>query len=572
MSTCIQFRPSSTSSRSAGRGLILTTVLLLTLATTATGTTISVTSTAWGDDGESTCTLWEAVKTAKEASSTGGCRWISGSAAAVIELAADTTYKTEGQLPKIVGGVTINGHGARIEAATSASDHRFFNVGGTGSLNLVRLTLAGGRAPRGGAIWISQEGKVEGLRLELSDNQATIAGGAIYSRGEVDLIFATLRNNAAVSGGALAADRGRLDVFNSTFSGNTATNRGGAIVAWSNVDQLTFRNSTFSGNEAFEGGALYRSGPSNTPADTVEQVTFKGNSILPAGSGSSLYLAGDRAFAIEKTALHGDADLCAGDLAGLASGGHNAATDASCALTHLDDHEDVTFTLTEALVDDGAFTKVHIPLCDIPADEDPFCSILFDQYPCENVGRVPDQRGVDRFNFGDGLNNPAPLCDIGAYESICHTSIADPDSVTTLLYTDQYKSDGNVLNNGSCAGAEETFTFDPVPADGCQLAWQVHGLSLGIRAVWFLEPDCELDCFADPAGCQQHCTADNSDWEASLPSGVEASADDTTADDAYFVVDVPTCYLERVNYVMEFVDGEVDFWDPETAIESGDGT
>ncbi len=552
---------------------------MLFSATAALAAPIVVTSTNWGDDtNPATCTLWEAIKTANAADPTGsvgGCsRDHSGEA--TIELEANGSYLTEGQLPKIMRSMRINGNAATIERAAGIADHRFFNIGNDNKLRLVQLTLRGGRAARGGAVWISQRGTLDGTRLVLADNEATDGGGAIYSRGNVILEETTLRGNIATSGGAIAAEYGRVDISRSTFVDNEADFRGGAIAIFAGVEQLTARNSTFSANQADQGGALSRAGLATSAPDSLVQVTFAGNTT------NTLYLVGTTNLTIEKSALHDDvsSSLCAGPTSRPTSNGHNAATDDTCNLNHVDDHAPEVFTLGP-LVDDGAYTLVHAPTCDPGAGDT--CSILLDQYACDDVNiEGQDQRGVFRYTRGGTIEDPAPQCDIGAYESICHSSIQSPSSLSTLIFTDEIKNDGNVLNSGACAGVGESFHVDTVPAEGCNVSWLIYGQGLNIHTIWFLEDTCtdpvtgnpvdlDIQCYLDPEWCKDHCTSDANDWVASLPNDLQVSALDTTPNDGFFALNTPTCTVPASRYVLEFEGGAVDFWDPDIEICSGNG-
>lgn len=557
----------------------LLALVLIFSARGAWAARIEVNSTTWGDDSDTTtCTLWEAVKTTREEEppGIGGCIWSSGR---TINLEAGETYVTQAQLPKVNASVTIWGNGAVLETDATAPDHRFFNIGGPAMLKLIDITLSGGKAARGGAIWVGQGAAFVATRLRLLGNQATLGGGAIYSRGTVNLDFTTLRGNSASNGGGLAAEKGHVDIATSTFVDNVASSKGGAIVAWPGLNQLTVSNSTFSANEGAQGGAIYRAGLPTPSSDTVTQTTFKANRVTHLGEGNTFYLAAPVDVVLAKSALwedDPDSRLCAGDLADLASAGHNATTDTSCGLDHLEDHPGVSFTLSD-LVDHGAWAKVHVPRC----DEDPVgydCSILMDQYEC--IGAELDQRGVQRDFGGAHLGDMDGLCDIGSYESICHSSYLSPSSngtanFTTLLYTDQLKRDGNVLNSGACAGVGEAWQF-PENTSNCDVSWLMYWGSnqpLDLVAVWFLEPDvpCAYDCFEDPEACKNHCTRDPNHWKAPLPElGFEVPSWNTPPNNTLMTLVSPACEVPKVRYVMEFANGVVRHWDPEVAIESGD--
>ena len=129
---------------------------------------------------------------------------------ATITIAADTTIDGSGQ------SVTISGnHAVRV-----------FTVNAGVTLNLDRLTVAGGSAA---------------------------TGGGIYNSGTLTVSNSTFAGNSAGFGGGGIDNSGTLTVSNSTFSSNSAyydgTGRGGGIYN-RNGGTLTVNNSTFAGNSA----------------------------------------------------------------------------------------------------------------------------------------------------------------------------------------------------------------------------------------------------------------------------------------------------------------------------------
>lgn len=550
-------------------------VLLWALTTAASAATIDVNSTSWGDDGSGACTLWEAVATARTAANVGGCVWGGESE---IHLEEGATYVTQGQFPSLTSSLTIRGHGSTLSRSLAAPAARFFNASGAQTtLTLHDLTLIGGIATRGGAIRIQNNATLMGYRLRLESNFAYEFGGAIYSRGTVQLTHATLIGNSSIDGGAIWAQLGTVDIAQSTFAYNSASNRGGALAAWSGVDQIAINNSTFSDNKAFHGGALFRTAAAGGPQDTVIQTTFAGNRVDLPGDGNTLYLSGDANLKLAMSALHSSSStssLCAGELSLLESGGHNAATDASCRLDHADDYPAANFTLGE-LVDNGAYTQVRVPRCDEEGTAP--CSILIDQYPCAEGAADHDQRGVFRREFGGAsIGDWTGLCDIGAYESICHASGISSTGLSStwinLIYPDQYRRNGTVLNSGACAGVGKVVEIPEEHAD-CSLVWQVYysgASNLRIKAIWFLDDtqSCEHDCYMNPELCKNECTLDPSDWTAPLAGLGLTDPANGSPDPVTFTLASQSCELPTSRYVMEFTGGITDFWDPEVTIKS----
>jgi predicted outer membrane repeat protein len=131
---------------------------------------------------------------------------------------------------------------------------------------LANLVISGGRAYRGGGLYIDQTGQAKGpvaiVRSQIVNNNAVDSGGGLYlSMGKVIL-----------DGGARIGD-------------NTAINSGGGIY----IDKGTFtlQNGHIDGNQAAtaDGGGLYL----NNPTATYTQITGTLVHNTAAGSGGGLY-------------------------------------------------------------------------------------------------------------------------------------------------------------------------------------------------------------------------------------------------------------------------------------------
>jgi len=143
---------------------------------------------------------------------------------------------------------------------------------------LLRRTLVknnGASADRGGAIFLDGSsagfggGRAWIFDSSLEDNQAVVAGGAIYieggaSSGALRIEKSTLRDNSAPLGGAIYVDYadgcGRPTIETSTLTGNSASFAGGAVYYEDGCGGGGFLHSTVVGNEAPTGGALYNEG------------------------------------------------------------------------------------------------------------------------------------------------------------------------------------------------------------------------------------------------------------------------------------------------------------------------
>ena len=163
---------------------------------------------------------------------------------------------TEEEIEKFKNGIvvdktiTIAANGHTIDAKNSA---RIFNITSTGVLNLNNAILINGNADLGGAIYnegtlcfrsnpsvlanntanyggaIYNVGKITNSftnEISFINNSATIAGGAIYSEGTVNVNKYLFANNSASSWGGAIYNKGTLTVSNgATFDSNDITNR-----------------------------------------------------------------------------------------------------------------------------------------------------------------------------------------------------------------------------------------------------------------------------------------------------------------------------------------------------------
>ncbi|MCC7561364.1 MAG: right-handed parallel beta-helix repeat-containing protein [Methanobrevibacter arboriphilus] len=79
-------------------------------------------------------------------------------------------------------------------------------------------------------------------------------GGAIYSKGDLNIYSCYFKDNSADYGGALAS-QGNLKIFNSIFVNNFASSSGGAI--FKEFGEVDLIDSNITNNSAFDGAALY---------------------------------------------------------------------------------------------------------------------------------------------------------------------------------------------------------------------------------------------------------------------------------------------------------------------------
>jgi len=150
----------------------------------------------------------------------------------VICLSENGQYDLNAPLPDVAGDITIIGNGATI---TMTGEGRVFNViynqqwSRNGSLMLKNVTVSGGNATE---------------------------GGAIFNAGELTLENAILENNSAVRGGAIY-NAGVLTMNGGAIQNNVASEFGGGIY---NVGEMTLDGVNITENDAPEGSGVYQGG------------------------------------------------------------------------------------------------------------------------------------------------------------------------------------------------------------------------------------------------------------------------------------------------------------------------
>jgi hypothetical protein len=226
----------------------------------------------------------------------------------------DSAYAgSESAFPEITSVITINGNGATLQRnADSAEYFRIFKVASNGNLTLNQVTLKGGVAVNGGAIFnhggsltvsnstisgnetyrygggggiFNLQGTLTVSDSIISDNWADSGSAIDNQQGTLTVSNSTISNNnnkVSEAGGGIS-NSGTLTVTNCTISGNTKAKQGGGIL---NYGTLIVSNSTISGTVAAEnGGGIYNYG-----TVTVSNSTISGNSASrEGGRGGGIY-------------------------------------------------------------------------------------------------------------------------------------------------------------------------------------------------------------------------------------------------------------------------------------------
>jgi len=139
----------------------------------------------------------------------------------VICLDENVTYTLTAPLPTITGDITIIGNGAQI---VMAGTERVFDVASTGGLTLKNITVSGGNAVQGGAIYNAGDLTLENVVL---DNNSATDGGAIYNVGNLEMDGGAIQNNTATNFGGGIYNLGEMDVDGVNIRDNNAVEGSG---------------------------------------------------------------------------------------------------------------------------------------------------------------------------------------------------------------------------------------------------------------------------------------------------------------------------------------------------------
>lgn len=365
-----------------------------------------------------------------------------------------------------IENLTITG-GVGSRGSDGHSGGGLFNMG---TLTVTDAEISGNAAAQGAGIMNAggEGGSSAALtltRVTLRDNAATNGGGALANYGNDNTAAATIidstlvDNSAGQYGGAIAnsglAGAANLTITNSTIAGNSA-NLGGGFFNNGNSGQATAAliGVTLSGNEAGNtGGGFFNNGNLGSATVTLTNSTISGNTAGSSGGGLTSTANGGAALVsmrfvtladnaaktgggfynstaavIEASASifvagsQGKACVFNGGTT-LTSGGYNLDSDGSCGLGGTGDISAGSAGLAGLALNAPGTTATH----SLAADSDAQRKVPSGTAGC-GTDITTDQRGAAR-------PNPAPACDIGAYESDAAPGGATPTPTVTATAT-----------------------------------------------------------------------------------------------------------------------------------------
>jgi len=220
-------------------------------------------------------------------------------------LSGETINLTQGQL-SINESVTLTGLGSDQLVVDAGGNSRVLQIT-SGTVDISGLTISGGNADQGGGIRNDY-----GVTTTLSDvvvtgNTATssgfIAGGGIWSFGDLTINHSTISNNHTTVGngsGAGIAGIGNLSLTGSTITGNSSVADGGGIYHSNHTNTLTIADSTISNNYAGDdAGGLFLLG------GTITGTTISGNTAA-GDDGGGIWMGGAGVVDISNSTISGN--------------------------------------------------------------------------------------------------------------------------------------------------------------------------------------------------------------------------------------------------------------------------
>jgi hypothetical protein len=361
--------------------------------------------------------------------------------------------------------ITVDGAGHNLHNTCGAGNHGLLRSTGSGQVEVIDITLSGGRGTDGGAVDVNGAPLVI-VNATITGNSATLSGGGVSGvDGDIAIYGSVFTNNStpgpgsaivgndgtamidtritnnSVSDEAIADGTGSLSIVDSVISnnsgdamfagggtsviGSTVANNGDRAV--NGIGPATVISSTISGNggravsrqisaeivqstitsNGERGVYVYDDQVGEQPGDIkVVQSTITGNATANVAPVDDLTIQGS---------VIGQAQGAAPNCivgGSVTNNGDNVADDSTCGITGGD--VILTGLGLNALADNGGPTRTRLPAATSP---------LVDRIPSgdcfvgDSASLTEDQRGWDR-PLGDG-------CDVGAVEACVGGTFSD---------------------------------------------------------------------------------------------------------------------------------------------------
>jgi len=178
---------------------------------------------------------------------------------------------------KIKDGISVVGLSPNQTIITGNGSHVFI-IPETSNSSISNLTIKGGKAQKGAAVFIEKNAKINIYNIKFLDNKTFSAlgsesGGTVYAseNSEAVIKHCVFDGNSGALGSGIFSDGATSNIQNNVFSNNTST----PIKLLGGTSKVT--NNVFSKNNGRLSGAIYASGGENV---SIVNNTFFSNSLF----------------------------------------------------------------------------------------------------------------------------------------------------------------------------------------------------------------------------------------------------------------------------------------------------
>ncbi len=312
----------------------------------------------------------------------------------------------------VENGASLNTSDARMTGNHSSGNGGALCIDLTGSANLRYTQIySNTAASRGGGAFVA--GLAEFAWDDISGNLAGGDGGGIYNGGNISLIMSLVASNSVPSGGTIT-DRenlifagggiyntGSLNINTSTVSGNTASFGGGI---YNDYGDVTLFSVTIAGNQANASGTEAFMNAQAGGLESLDATRFHiGSAVL-----KNTIIANNSANG-QTNANCGGANLTSGTVS---SGGHNLDSGAQCFKLAASTDKINTDPRLGSLANNGGRTRTMALQGNSPAidsGDNAVCEEFDQRGYFVTIGGI-QQRAVD------ATGHTPPICDMGAFE------------------------------------------------------------------------------------------------------------------------------------------------------------
>ena len=235
------------------------------------------------------------------------------------DASATEGYTISSSFDNKMKSLTLTGLTAVNANGISGNDRfRALTISTSKKVTIKNLTITNGKAENGAGIYYSGTGRLIIDNCIITDNEATLNGGGIYSTGNVQIISTTIKENditganagtgeglyilsgsVTMTGGEISQNISQLADSGAIFARKGAEfNFNGGLISGNgsraiyNNGSINMTAGTISGHTAIRGGAIYNNGSLNISGGSITGNTATKNAEGAGGNGGAIYVNG----------------------------------------------------------------------------------------------------------------------------------------------------------------------------------------------------------------------------------------------------------------------------------------